>query len=341
MYCKKQIKTVNNNESGIALIIVLSFLMLVALITATVVMVSQISNIGMAVNVGRGYSAYTAEGATARLQWLIMGQQSINPNGIANGPIQFNSIGQQNNNPYQPDGKPITIQYYNDTVTVEIYDMASGYNISGFSPSQSLSPINSTFFLNGNLGQQFNIVLTRMDDYVRENLGASPNGISRQQYTQLGLSPLPRSDKMQFRDEVLWIPGAIQFFEPDQNGRLSIFNIIPPNGMYFYSNQISFYSATKEEIMAQCKYSEEQAANIIAMRNQWMSSNQGSLYDFIPPDIMGTLKNNFSFNGSGYYTLIVKAKENGSLVERMLIISVQIQSNFFGNAIQYYEYQLY
>ena len=329
-------KTATDNK-GAALIVVLSFLVLTALITSSVVVISQISSKSLKVNTDRAYAAYLAEGAAARLQWLIMADLAKHTDRNFNNFISDSDDEQVR---YLADGKSRRINYYDSKVNTKIYDMASGFNVSTANPSRNLKSLQNIYFNDPDKKDEFKIFLDRLTDYVDRNDFIQLNGMEKSDYLDLNIPHLPRNNKMEYREEILFIPGAQQFFSPDKYGRLSIFNIIPPKGLPKYKSKNNFFSADKDMIMAKAHVDQEEAEDIIRNRNKWLNSTD-SFSDFFEPDTIGKLKKAFSFKESGYYTLIVNASPGKGMAARTIILSLKVGKTMKNQGNQYYQYVIY
>ncbi len=346
-HLKKNNLCLNNSfhikDEGIALIIVLSFVLLLGIITSTIVSISQLSARKMAINSEREYSAYVAEGAAARLQWLIMLNR-----GQKRGQNRNSSSNKNNNNSesfalnkFSPTGKFHNIKYYNDDVIFCILDMSSGYNISGFNPAGRMKSFLKSNAFTGEEKKAFQIFLNRLTDYVDRNPGTNPDGMEDVDYSNLGLAPLPRNGQMQYRDEVAWIPGSGKLFHPDKFGLLSAFDIIPPKGIYWQSRSISFFSANKFTLMGKGNFTSEEADYIIRSRNAWLNSGSQSLLSFINPEMIKRITKNFSLKDTGYYTLVIQASPGKGFGLRTLIVSLKISNSMNNKGNQYFQYSLY
>lgn len=325
-------------EKGVALIVVLSFLLLMAMIVSTVVVISQYSSRKVKIESDRIISGYLAEGAASRLQWLMMDDIKSHPD--SNALKRFDSVMNDNSTArkYMANGSPTVVPYYDAKVTVRIYDMASGLNISSGQGANSLKQLQQVYINTPDLYNEFKIFIDRFTDYVGTGFGHSVNGMSKSDYNNMGLAPLPRNGPMQYRDEVLWIPSSEDFFTPDGNGQLSIFDIIAPD---FYVNQVNFFSASKLIIRALCNYSDQDAQYIVDGREKWFQNPNLSLYDFIEQKYMSVLRQKFSFQDSGSYTIVINASPSDGAFDRELIISLKIATAMQGDSNQYYQYILY
>lgn len=327
-------------EKGAALIVVLSFLVLVGVIGSTIVTISQKSSRKIKVETDRVFSLYLAEGATSRLQWLMMDDLQKNTN--RNTANRFDkSDSTSSTSKYIATGRPISIRYYDSKITARIFDMASGFNISGSNGARALQSLIQAYSMYPAIVTNIRIFINRFSDYTSSVGGKSVNGMSKADYTSLGLSPLPRSDQLQYRDEVLWIPGAGDIFTPNQFGRLSGLDIISPQGMYFNASKINFFSADKAMIMAQGNFNENEANAIIQGRDNWLKGDANrSIYNFIETNYMMKLTQQFAFQDTGYYTLVITASQGEGFYERMITVSTKI-GTISDRGIQYYEYLVY
>ncbi|HBM15326.1 MAG TPA: hypothetical protein DD381_03130 [Lentisphaeria bacterium] len=327
-------------QRGAALIVVLSFLVLLSLIVSTIVVLSKSASTKIIIEGDRITSGYLAEGAAARLQWLLMDDIKAHPN--SNALKRFDSIMNDNNTSgsrkYMANGAPVSIPYYDASITVRIYDMCSGLNIGGGQGVNSLKQLQQVYVNTPDLYYEFKVFINRFTDYIGTGFGQTVNGLGKAGYNNLGLAPLPRNGQIQYRDEILWIPGSQLFFYPDDNGRLSIFDVIAND---FYANQVNFFSASKLIIMALCNYSDQDAQYIIEGRDRWFGNSNLSLYDFIDQKYMSVLRQKFSFQDSGNYTFVINAAASDGSYERELIISLKVATSMQGEYNQYYEYILY
>ena len=331
------------SQQGIALIVVLCFLVLLSLIVSTIVVLSQSSSKKIIIEGDRILSGYLAEGAAARMQWLLMADIKANPNS--------NYIGNTNNFPttgntgnasgmrqFMATGAPISIPYYDAKITIKLYDMCSGVNLSGGQGSNALQQLLPAFANTPGLYNEFKIFIGNFTSYIGTGFGQGVSGLGKGDYYNLGLTPLPRNGPMQYRDEILWIPGAQDFFLPDSNGRLTTFDVIAND---FYANQVNFFAANKFIIMALCNCSDQVAQMIIDARTNWLSNPSLSLNNFIPQNYMQILSQKCSFKDSGNYTFIINASTGEGLYERELILSLKVGASMQGEYNQYYEYILY
>lgn len=334
---KKTPGITNGNESGVALIVALSVLLLIAAIASSIVAISKISARKSKQNVDRTYSAYLAEGALNRLTWLIISDKILKQKKSYFTDPSSDFI----YNEYSAIGKTFKLDYYDSDVEYSIFDMSSGFNISKRNPAGALQDLLNYYSNNGHLVDEIKHFLEKLSDYTERGKNARLNGLNKQGYALLGMAPLPRDDKMQFREEILWIPGADIFFKPDSMDIFSVFDVISPKGLSFKSSSVNFFSANKLLVMIKSGFNSDQVKNIIKRREEWFKSDESSLYRFYSHEILSKLRQNFTFKDSGYYTLIIKASQDKGLSSQYLIESLKIDASIPEKGITYYQYQLY
>jgi len=122
--------TVHDPEQGSALVVVLGVLVLISVLTASLVVVSQSSSRSSRTAYNYSLSAYVAEGATARVQWLLMKELAQKSNRML-GVQQITEDEDPDAIRFMADGMEQDIDYYGSKVTVALYDMYAGIDISG------------------------------------------------------------------------------------------------------------------------------------------------------------------------------------------------------------------
>lgn len=327
----------HHRRKGSALIIALCLLILVSLLTASIVTLSQISNQTSKISYDRVSAAYRAEGAAARVVWLLLNDKRNFPNRALGAGQDYDSTTDER---YLADGVKHSLKYYDGEVDISIYDMVCGINISGWSAERGLAELQNNFENEPDKYEEYKIFMNRVLDYVDTDDFIRPNGgFEKGDYEGIGLMPLPRNYQMQFREEILLIPDASQLFSPDKYGRLSEFQVIPPTtGLSNPSGKQNFFSVSRSRIISKCDLSEEEADSIIEARDLW-AKKETSLSESVEPDIMDKLKRQFSFNESGYYTFIIEASSGENSSKRILVCSLRLGASIEGRECCYYEWQ--
>lgn len=325
-------------EEGVALVAVLGFLVIISILALSAVTTSQISNFTSVTFYDRSKASYAAEGAVSRMSWIIMADKSK----YTNRGLGETDYGDEEHPHFLADGFVHRINYYGTEVNVTVLDMASGFDISDDMPSRKLfEAYRSMYKDEPAMMDEFNAFLGCLDDYVDANETLRLKGMERMQYDEMGLYPLPRNGRLQFREEVMWIPGFGKFFGADDQGRLSSFRIIPPQNMPRIQFQgDNFFSASRESVMSKCSFSSGQTDKVMAAREKWFISGT-SMKDDLDPTVWATLKSHFSFNESGFYTITAEASAGPGRAKRIYSASARILTQMIPPGLQYYEVSLY
>jgi type II secretory pathway component PulK len=321
-------------KRGSALIVVLSLIALISVLAASSVSLSQTSRFLTAFTSQKAFSSYAAEGAAARTQWLIMSDKRK----YTDRSIGRTKLGQGEER-YIADGISRFIDYYGTRVEVRISDMASGMDISTSGAASNIESM-KTAFLNDADEEGFASFIDKFKDYIDDNDFTQQIGMEAEGYLSDGLYPLPRNGNMEFREEILLIPGASKFFRPDQFGRLSVFRIIPPKNMPKMPNSNNFFNASKEMIMALCAMSAVEADTVIKARDLWFENGQ-DLSETLDTGIFTLLKSKFSFNESGFYTISVNTSPDPDKAGKKLFVSLRISQQMSNPGNRYYEWISY
>lgn len=332
----RNISSFLTDEKGAALVTVLCFVVLVAMITASAVTISQISNYTSRTSADRSVSAYFAEGAAARVQWLIMADKKKFSSRVL-GETEYDREEQER---FLADGTLHKIDYYGTEIDVIIYDMSSGYDISDDNPARQLVRQNAALTDDTELKEAFSAFTDCVRDYADKDDFLQLKGMEKSAYTAKGLYPLPRNGRFQFREEIMLIPGFGKFYQPDSYGRIPSFRVIPPLNMQRIGQGNDFFSASREQIMSRCAFSSEQGDKVIEARDRW-KNERIPLGQSLDPGLLTILKSRFSFNESGFFTILVEASPGQYRAKRILAASMQIGNQVTAPGIRYYEWVSY
>ena len=332
---KRNMKKNHKNEQGTALIIVLGLIVLISLMTISIVTFSQTSYQLSKITCDRAKAAYWAEGAVARSIWMLR-------HDIATHPTRTLGKEQEDNvERFLADGTEHMFETDSDAkVKVSIFDAVSGLDISGSNPTRYMRRPQSYFQDDDKAYEQYKFFLNSVRDYVDGNDFEQANGgFEREDYEAEGMAPLPRNYQMQFREEILWVPDCDDFFSYDQYGCISEFRIIPPKGMRQMRGKNNFFSATPSQIQLSTGLDDAQVQEIISAKDSWFS-DKIPISENLSPDIIGKLKQRYSFRESGYYTFIVDASPGEGLAGRILTCTVQVTRNISNYSdLRYYEWR--
>ncbi len=327
---------------GSALIAVLCFVMLVTLLAASSVTLSQIVNHISRETSNRGLSSYYAEGAGARAMWLLMYDKRKYPErsmGLTGAADTGAGEGEEEER-FLADGTTHSFESAGIKVEVRVYDMTSGADISGKIPSANLKRSKDEFEDGEQSFDDYLAFLDCLDDYVDPDSFVKLHGAEKDEYLSLGLPPLPRNSQFQFREEIMWIPGANSFFKPDEFGMMKEIQIIPPKGMPKVLGKKNFFSVTKNEIMSELGMSAVEADKVIEARKIWEKEKK-PLEELLDPEVLAKLKNKYSFKESGYYTFIVRIVPGAGNSERIFTFSLKLDSRITAKELNYFDWKMF
>ena len=101
----------------------------------------------------------------------------------------------------------------------------------------------------------------------------------------------------------------------------------------------NFFSADPSQIQLTTGLEDAQVQEVIGAKNSWLS-NKTPLSEILAPDILGKLKQRYSFRESGYYTFIVNASPGKGLAGRILTCTIQVTRNISNYSdLRYYEWR--
>ncbi len=332
-------KRSGREESGAALIAVLSILLVISLLVASSLTISQITSYISAETSNRVTSAYSAEGAGARILWLLMKDKENNPEREL-GAEKKEEEGEEGEERFLADGTKHSFTFNDMEVEVAIYDMASGTDVSGQNPAEKLKKTEEDFKDLEESYEDYQEFLDCLSDYIDSDPFVRLNGAEKNEYAEQKKPLLPRNRPLQFREELLWVQKATDFFKPDENGIFSEVQIIPLKGMQKIVGKKSIFSVSKNELMKDCGMTPEEAASVIEAREKWEKDKE-LLSENLDENIMEKLKGKYSFKESGFYTFIVRVKPAFGKSERKLTFSMKVDSRMNGKNYRYYDWKIF
>ena len=335
---KEHNKNILGNESGVALIFVMSIMVLIALLAASITTLAMISNQISKVTCDMDQSVYLAEGAVDRTIWLLRNDRRLHPTRSL-GSVDY-ATGDDEFERYMADGTEHKFDYYGGTVTVSILDAAVGKDISGSNPTQGLARSQTSFGDDYEQWERYKLFLSAVRDYVDLNDMVAPNGgMELEDYKSLGLEPLPRNDKFEYREELLLIPGAEEFFFPNKNGIVSSLRILPPIGLRAIRGKENFFSTSDDSFLSDAQLDPSEYDAVIDARKQW-STEGVPLSDSLDPNLLSKMKQKYSMRESGYYTFLVKAQPGENLPGKVFTCTLIVPVNLVsGRDFQFYEWR--
>ena len=324
------------SEKGVALVTALGILAVVSLLAASAVALSQYAERDSYTFSSFTRSAYVAEGAANRIYWLILNDRKKYPKRDIDNSGDALQIGEER---YLADGIPRQFEdYYGETVRYEIHDAIGGMDVSGNLPQRELTA------LNGNLPQgsperkKLEIIADRLQDYVDSDNLLKLNGMEKMEYMQRDLINLPRNRPFQYREELLLVPGAEEYFSPDDSGRMSAVQLIAPKGVNPIGGRPSLYSTPISQIVARCRLSDSETMVLEQAFHEY-STNHTPLKKSLPPGFLKRLEMYFGTAESGFYTILI---DTSTEQQPGIRLAVTFHAKF-GNSSrrEFYEYMLY
>lgn len=329
---------IHKDEEGTALIIVLGLIMLTSLMVLSLVTYSQTSYQLSKITVDRAKSSYWSEGGAARAMWMLRYD-------IASHPTR--SLGKEDEEEnsdidrFLADGTEHILNTADEAqVKVSIFDAVSGIDVSGTRPTRYLRRPESYFDDDDEAYETYKFFLNSVMDYVDTGDFVHANGgFEKEDYEAEGMAPLPRNYQMQFREEILWVPGFADFFSVDQYGRISGIRIIAPKGLRQLTGNNNFFSADPNQMQITSGLDDDQVQEVLDARNSWLSEKT-PLSESLTPDVLANVKRRYSFRESGFYTFIIEASPGEGMASRILTCTIQLNRNISNySELRYYEWR--
>lgn len=334
-------RDVKASEQGSALVVVLGVLVLISVLTASLVVVSQSSSRSSRTAYDYSLSAYIAEGATARVQWLLMKDIAKTSN-RALGVLNISEEDDPDAIRFMADGTEQEVDYYGSKVTVVLYDMNSGIDISGSSRTltKNFDHLKKLYVDEPEMLDEFKKFEDKLLDYIDSDNLIRLNGAERVDYESDGRAPLPRNGRMQYRQEMAYIPGVADYFKIDDLGRFSDFRIITTSSALGKKSKPNFFATDIHTIVNMCQLTEAEETMVVDAKERW-KNGRTPLTETIEPLLYNRLKAKFTFTESGYYTLIVKGRKGEDGVTRTLATSLKVGKTMPSRGNKFYEWLLY
>lgn len=329
----RKTRSASSTESGSALVITLCILVLVALLAASAVTISQLSLMNSRTLAERTTSSYIAENALSNTIWSIMKDRAKFTSRTL-GELKYEELEEER---FMADGTERSFEDEDSFVTYSINDAVSGVDASASSLQNALM---ATCFDDKGRQQQLMEIVDLITDYTDADDFVRLKGMEKVDYASAGLSPLPRNDKLQYREELLLIPGIDEFVDIDEFGRLTFFNLVSPQGMPKLPATPGLFGSSIQTIASRCNLKKEDSEKVAAALNAW-KKNKTPLTESLDPSLLGALKSRFGMNESGFYTIIIKASSARGLPARTLIATLKIDSQIPEKGLFYLEYLLY
>lgn len=327
----------DTRQQGMALIAALGALVIFTLLIGMAVALSQLQRFTVATSTQLGESVYRNESALNRTIWLLLNDRLQYPDRS----LKPKSDALLESERFQADGLPRVFELDGTPVEVIIRDMNRGLNLAGANPAAAFAHLTARLERNPERRRELDSFRDKLLDYVDSDELLRPEGWERGDYEAAGAAPLPRNGPLQFREEVLWIPGAEPLIRPDGNGILSDLNLIPPRGLPFAAGKPHFFSVSPELIAEKCDFTDRELEIVTACRRRIAAREIAAEEAFAPyPLFYETLKKNFAFAESPCYTVEIRIAPETQLPGRALSASFRATLGSGEEAIQFYQYLL-
>ncbi|UDQ98426.1 hypothetical protein AAEX28_15815 [Lentisphaerota bacterium WC36G] len=328
-----------NNENGFVLITVMMTVMLLSVIILGLISVTKITSKEVMTNNMLSRSAYEIESVANRVNFTIRSElkncnNSSNQNSNFNNQVNVNpnAIISQKNNEINVNG---------EIFCYKVIDATGGLDFSRNTPGKALNILTKFHHKNKQENQESAKILAIVKDYTDLDDYVSINGAEHAKYAAIELN-LPRNSRMIFRSEVLFIPQLRQYFEADNDGRLTMVKMISPKGMRGVSSKRNIANASSSELQYLSGFSQNRSVGILRKIQENQSNNFNSFSGAFTPDVAGKLSSNFTTKPSEIFTIKIWKKVTNDLsVSRTYFVTESLKSNDLKNAAKLKKRQLY
>ncbi|MBR7103460.1 MAG: hypothetical protein IKC65_00795 [Lentisphaeria bacterium] len=289
-----------SSENGSALVAVLGLIFTAGMLTAAILALSRTGTFEVLPHVARQRSMYILEGAGNRIQYLLAADRYLNDD-VTLGELDYSEFDYER---YVADGVPHLLDYYGEAVEFVITDAASGFPMTASSYTQTLQRMARGFEDDSEWNDKLTEFHDKLADYIDSDTDVKTDGMESGEYEELPLYNLPRNAAPQFREELLWIPGARELFPPDKNGRFTRVTIIPPEKMGDIPVKPSLMTADELMLRTYCGLDEDEAKEVLESLRR-LRTDRELLSETLDPLIAERLSN-LAVKESGFYTVDVK-----------------------------------
>lgn len=284
-----------------ALVSVLCLIFTAGILTAAVLSLSKIGTFTVAAHVELQRSMLVAEGVAARVQWLLAADRNLNPDDKP-GSVEYEAFEYDR---FMADGVEHELDYYGETVRVQVFDAVSGWDMSASGYASVLSTISSQEDAGEDLVELCDEVSQLIADYLDSDENIREQGMEAGDYEDALQSPLPRNGTMLFREELLYIRGLTDLIPLDSDGRLSAVRLIPPAGTSTLEGTPSLFSVTREAVKLRLNDLDDDGIDsIMDALKQWRT-DKVLLSESLDEETLNRLYAAFSTTESGAYTVMI------------------------------------
>lgn len=327
------------DESGAALISVLCLIFTAGILTGAAMAISKTGSFSVASHVKLQRSMLVSEGVANRVQWLLAADRNLYPSAEALGDTLYDDY---ETDRFLADGTPHVIDYYGEEVKFTICDARSGADLSGGAYASTLNSLAQNRSEETEWTDAVEVLREQLADYIDSNGDTTgEDGMEEAEYEELHMKPLPRNAAMQFREELLYLPGFRDLFTTDGQGRLSAVRLIPPENTVSLAGAPSLLDASDDMLKSYCGLEDGEVVEVREAIEEW-KKERTPLGDRLDPELLAKL-DNLSRSESGYYTVTVEAPQESRRPFRRLTFSFAASpvSGPEGGIVKYLEYMFH
>lgn len=337
-----------SSQSGIALLIVLSLMILIAFIALHLMIIGRSARLEAFVTANRQELRYDAESATAQARWLLICDRkkyrSRNLGKTTEELMNSIDISDEDSERWMTDSREHTIELEDKKmVVVTLNDANSGFSCAGSDATvrnnlrnilkeQRPTTADSAIDFEERTLEDKELIDTFLDilsDYLDRSESLRLKGKEQEEYAEDGFPDLPRDGSFQYREELFWIDHAAEVLKIANfkigtgDNAIESIQIIPPKGLSFSSSSSrrssstrpSFFSSSPAMIKTKANLDDQELHLILQAREQFWKDDI-SLDESLEPDLLVKIKRLFSFQESGIVTISATANSANSEVIR-------------------------
>ncbi len=303
-----------DNEKGMALIAVLALIMTAGMLVGAMTVISQFNTLNVAAAADLTRSKYIAEGCANRVIYLIDADRYLYNTGIRQ--ITETDYTEYDSDRYLPDTVDREIDYYGTLVKYRISNGTAGLQMTQNRADTSLSMLKEPLAESGTVYDKIVILSTRISDYTDTDDNIGIDGMEKNDYEELDMIHLPRNGAIEFREELLWIPGSTDVLPLDKYGRLSSVRLANINTQ----GNPDIYTAGYTLLKNHGQLEEAQAASVMAGLARWRKERM-MLSDQVDVSVLELLRQNFSWEPSNYYTVTIESASEENRPSARLVLT--------------------
>lgn len=300
----------HKRERGAALVAALCLIVTAATLVGALVSFSRITAINTAGMTEWMRSGYIAEGAAARIRFLI---EADRKQFSVRRPDEVD-FEEYEHDRYLADGSEHVLDYYGNEIRFTITDGLSGLP---FQSGRALNTLSQNRTDETLVSDAVELYQDRINDYIDSDDTVNENSYEKEEYEAMNIKNMPRNASLQYREELLWIPGITEVFPVDKDGRFSMIRHfrLPTSGNW------SIYSVPYAILRTRGGMTAEQAAKVLQAVRDWQI-NRNPLSEALDETLL-PLARRFSWQESGYYTVRISQTDSAHKPGARLLFTFQ------------------